>query len=103
MIKENAVSAAGNKFILNAEEFDRLITDAGYEPRRRRRAGGPCIDANLCGSSLETGATGASVPGSQRQTAYDALRRATAWCVRGGLSSLPPLQPQAVTFSHDLR
>ncbi|MCH7905475.1 MAG: hypothetical protein IH944_13045 [Armatimonadetes bacterium] len=35
MIEENVVSAAGNKFILNAEEFDRLITDAGYEPRRR--------------------------------------------------------------------
>lgn len=35
MIEENVVSAAGNKFILNAEEFERLITDAGYEPRRR--------------------------------------------------------------------
>lgn len=35
MIEENVVSAAGNKFILNAEEFDRLIRDAGYEPRRR--------------------------------------------------------------------
>jgi cyclic dehypoxanthinyl futalosine synthase len=35
MIEENVVSAAGNKFILNAEEFERLIKDAGYEPRRR--------------------------------------------------------------------
>ena len=35
MIEENVVSAAGNKFILNAEEFERLIRDAGYEPRRR--------------------------------------------------------------------
>ncbi|MGE0002697.1 MAG: cyclic dehypoxanthinyl futalosine synthase [Fimbriimonadaceae bacterium] len=35
MIEENVVSAAGNKFILNAGEFERLITDAGYEPRRR--------------------------------------------------------------------
>jgi cyclic dehypoxanthinyl futalosine synthase len=35
MIEENVVSAAGNKFILNAEEFERLITDAGYEPKRR--------------------------------------------------------------------
>ena len=35
MIEENVVSAAGNKFILNASEFERLITDAGYEPRRR--------------------------------------------------------------------
>jgi len=35
MIEENVVSAAGNKFILNAEEFERLIQDAGYEPARR--------------------------------------------------------------------
>lgn len=35
MIEENVVSAAGNKFILNAEEFERLIQDAGYSPRRR--------------------------------------------------------------------
>jgi cyclic dehypoxanthinyl futalosine synthase len=35
MIEENVVSAAGNKFILSAEEFERLIRDAGYEPRRR--------------------------------------------------------------------
>lgn len=35
MIEENVVSAAGNKFILNAEEFERLIKDAGYTPRRR--------------------------------------------------------------------
>lgn len=35
MIEENVVSAAGNKFILNSEEFERLIRDAGYEPRRR--------------------------------------------------------------------
>jgi cyclic dehypoxanthinyl futalosine synthase len=35
MIEENVVSAAFNKFILNAEEFERLIRDAGYDPRRR--------------------------------------------------------------------
>jgi len=35
MIEENVVSAAGNKFILSAEEFERLITSAGYTPRRR--------------------------------------------------------------------
>lgn len=35
MIEENVVSAAGNKFILGAEEFERLICEAGYEPRRR--------------------------------------------------------------------
>jgi cyclic dehypoxanthinyl futalosine synthase len=35
MIEENVVSAAGNKFILNAGEFERLIRGAGYEPRRR--------------------------------------------------------------------
>lgn len=35
MIEENVVSAAGNKFILNATEFDRLISDAGYEAKRR--------------------------------------------------------------------
>ena len=35
MIEENVVSAAGNKFILNANEFERLIRDAQYEPKRR--------------------------------------------------------------------
>ncbi len=35
MIEENVVSAAGNKFILSSEEFERLITDAGYTPHRR--------------------------------------------------------------------
>jgi len=35
MIEENVVSAAGNKFILDAKEFERLIKDAGYEARRR--------------------------------------------------------------------
>jgi cyclic dehypoxanthinyl futalosine synthase len=35
MIEENVVSAAGNKFILNSEEFERLISDAGYQPHRR--------------------------------------------------------------------
>lgn len=32
MIEENVVFASGNKFILNAEEFERLISDAGYPP-----------------------------------------------------------------------
>ena len=35
MIEENVVSAAGNKFILNAAEFERIIADAGYDPKRR--------------------------------------------------------------------
>lgn len=35
MIEENVVSAAGNKFIVDAQEFERLISGAGYEPRRR--------------------------------------------------------------------
>ncbi len=35
MIEENVVSAAGNKFILNSEEFERLISAAGYIPKRR--------------------------------------------------------------------
>jgi cyclic dehypoxanthinyl futalosine synthase len=35
MIEENVVSAAGNKFILSPEEFERLITDAGYVAKRR--------------------------------------------------------------------
>lgn len=35
MIEENVVSAAGNKFILSAEEFERLIRDAGFEAKRR--------------------------------------------------------------------
>lgn len=35
MIEEQVVSAKGNKFILHSGEFERLIRDAGYEPRRR--------------------------------------------------------------------
>jgi len=35
MIEEQVVSAKGNKFILNAAEFERLIRNAGYEPARR--------------------------------------------------------------------
>ncbi len=35
MIEEQVVSAKGNKFILDAGEFERLITAAGYTPRRR--------------------------------------------------------------------
>jgi cyclic dehypoxanthinyl futalosine synthase len=35
MIEENVVSAAGNKFILSVQEFERLIREAGYEPKRR--------------------------------------------------------------------
>ncbi len=35
MIEENVVSAAGNKFILDASEFERLISEAGYNPARR--------------------------------------------------------------------
>lgn len=35
MIEENVVSAAGNKFIVDAHEFERLITDSGYTPKRR--------------------------------------------------------------------
>ena len=32
MIEENVVSAAGNKFIVNSDEFERLISDAGFVP-----------------------------------------------------------------------
>ncbi|MCC7435230.1 MAG: dehypoxanthine futalosine cyclase [Methanoregulaceae archaeon] len=35
MIEEQVVSAKGNKFILDANEFERLIKAGGYEPRRR--------------------------------------------------------------------
>ncbi len=35
MIEENVVSASGSKFILNAEQIERLIREAGYEPARR--------------------------------------------------------------------
>lgn len=35
MIEENVVSAAGDKHILNAAEFERLISEAGYQPKRR--------------------------------------------------------------------
>src|SRR5579862_1326313 len=35
MIEEQVVSAKGNKFILNADEFERLIRGAGYVPVRR--------------------------------------------------------------------
>lgn len=35
MIEENVVSAQGAKFILNAREIERLITGAGFIPKRR--------------------------------------------------------------------
>lgn len=35
MIEENVVSAAGDKHILDAGEFERLIKEAGYTPQRR--------------------------------------------------------------------
>lgn len=35
MIEENVVSAAGNKFILSTDEFERVIREGGYEPKRR--------------------------------------------------------------------
>jgi cyclic dehypoxanthinyl futalosine synthase len=35
MIEEQVVSAKGNKFILDANEFERLIKAGGFEPRRR--------------------------------------------------------------------
>jgi cyclic dehypoxanthinyl futalosine synthase len=35
MIEENVVSAKGSKFIVSPEEFEHLIRQAGYEPKRR--------------------------------------------------------------------
>lgn len=35
MLEENVVSAAGTTYCLPAEQMERLIRDAGYEPRRR--------------------------------------------------------------------
>jgi cyclic dehypoxanthinyl futalosine synthase len=35
MMEENVVSSAGTTFRLNAVQIERLIRDAGYEPRRR--------------------------------------------------------------------
>jgi cyclic dehypoxanthinyl futalosine synthase len=35
MMEENVVSSAGTTFRLNAQDIERLIREAGYEPRRR--------------------------------------------------------------------
>jgi cyclic dehypoxanthinyl futalosine synthase len=35
MIEENVVSAQGSKFILNAQEFERVIRSACFIPKRR--------------------------------------------------------------------
>jgi cyclic dehypoxanthinyl futalosine synthase len=35
MMEENVVSSAGTTFRLDAENIERLIREAGYEPRRR--------------------------------------------------------------------
>ena len=35
MMEENVVSKAGTSFRLNSEEIERLIRDAGYQPRKR--------------------------------------------------------------------
>lgn len=37
MMEENVVSAAGTTYRTSVAEIDRLIRDAGYEPRRRRQ------------------------------------------------------------------
>ncbi len=61
MMEENVVSSAGTSFRLNAEEIERLIRDAGYEPRRRNnwyRVKGlsgnaaPAVSANKVGTAL---------------------------------------------------
>ncbi len=35
MMEENVVSAAGTDFVMPISEIERLITEAGYEPRKR--------------------------------------------------------------------
>ena len=35
MMEENVVSAAGTDFVMPIEEIERLIREAGYEPKRR--------------------------------------------------------------------
>ena len=35
MIEENVVSAAGTSFLMDAEEVERHIRDAGFRPARR--------------------------------------------------------------------
>ncbi|PYJ20726.1 MAG: dehypoxanthine futalosine cyclase, partial [Verrucomicrobia bacterium] len=35
MMEENVVSSAGTTYRLNAGQIESLISDAGYEPRRR--------------------------------------------------------------------
>jgi cyclic dehypoxanthinyl futalosine synthase len=35
MIEENVVAAAGVRFRLSEEEIQRLVRDAGFEPRQR--------------------------------------------------------------------
>jgi cyclic dehypoxanthinyl futalosine synthase len=37
MMEENVVSAAGTTYRTTLGEIERLITDAGYEPKRRRQ------------------------------------------------------------------
>jgi 2-iminoacetate synthase ThiH len=56
MIEENVVSAAGTDFIMPEAEIARIITDAGFQPRRRYQdytlvehgdAGCPCCQRQL--------------------------------------------------------
>jgi cyclic dehypoxanthinyl futalosine synthase len=37
MMEENVVSAAGTTYRTTLAEIDRIIRDAGFEPRRRRQ------------------------------------------------------------------
>jgi cyclic dehypoxanthinyl futalosine synthase len=37
MMEENVVSAAGTTYRTTLDEIERLIRDAGYQPRRRRQ------------------------------------------------------------------
>ena len=52
MMEENVVSSAGTSFRLDAGKIERLISAAGYEPRRRNNWYELLIEAMLAHSAF---------------------------------------------------
>jgi cyclic dehypoxanthinyl futalosine synthase len=68
MMEENVVSAAGTTYRVPPDEMDRLILDAGYEPRRRTTRyevyGSTVPGSFLPGSGASSTVPGSFLPGS---------------------------------------
>ena len=62
MMEENVVSAAGTTYRTSLDEIERLIRDAGYEPKRRRQ------DYSIIGDAQTPGRSDAQFQASERRS-----------------------------------